>query len=276
MPKSSLGEGKMGRIGRTLDALRAKGRKALVAYITAGDPDLKTTRELMLALEVAGVDIVEVGVPFSDPTADGPVIQAASQRSLKAGTTLAGALEMIESLRQSSEIPIVLFGYYNPVFVFGNEMFAQEAKRAGVDGVLIVDLPYEESRELRRFTDPTGIDFISLIAPTSGKARVRHIAEKASGFLYYISITGITGTAEPDPADIERDVRSIREITNLPVVVGFGISTPQKAKQIAPLADGIVVGSAFVRLIEAHGRKSDLIKILSSFARDMRSAMDRG
>ena len=263
----------MNRIERVFEALRKEGRKALVAYITAGDPDLETTRNLILAMEAAGVDIIEVGVPFSDPTADGPAIQAASQRSLKSGTTLPGILDMIASLRRSSEIPVVLFGYYNPIFIYGNKRFAERAARAGVDGVLVVDLPYEESWELRRFTDPLEISFISLIAPTSGMERIRRIAEKGSGFLYYISITGITGTKEPDPADIEKDVRSIRELTNLPIVVGFGISTAEQARQIAPAADGIVVGSAFVRLIEEHGGSPNLIPAVSNFAAEIKRAI---
>ncbi|MGZ6193537.1 MAG: tryptophan synthase subunit alpha, partial [Syntrophales bacterium] len=234
------------RIERTFQDLKQKNEKALIVYLTAGDPDMQTTGRLILALEQSGVDVIEIGVPFSDPTADGPVIQAASQRSLHKGTTLSDILDMIESLRPVSAIPIVLFGYYNPVYSFGNERFAVSAQRAGVDGILVVDLPLEESRELRRYTDQAGIDFISLIAPTTSDNRIARITGSATGFLYYISITGVTGTAQPLMQNIEVDVERIRKISALPLVIGFGISTPAQAAAIAACADGVVIGSAFV------------------------------
>jgi tryptophan synthase alpha chain len=240
----------MGRIGKKFQELKQKDEKALIAYLTAGDPDLPTTEALIPALAAMGVDILEIGVPFSDPTADGPVIQAASLRAIKSGATLAGILDMIARLRQVSDFSIVLFGYYNPVFIFGCEAFALKAKAAGVDGILIVDLPPEEAAELRRHTDRAGIDFISLIAPTTSDERIRQIAKKAQGFLYYISVTGVTGTAQPNVEDIQRDVARIRMACDLPVAVGFGISTPAQAAEIAPHADGIVVGSAIVKMIE--------------------------
>lgn len=187
----------MRRIEKAFKKLQEKGEKALVVYLTAGDPDMAATEALVLALAAAGVDILEIGVPFSDPTADGPVIQAASRRALESGATLAGILDMIARVRQVSDIPIVLFGYYNPIFIYGNEAFAAKAKAAGVDGILVVDLPPEESGELRTFTDRAGLDFISLIAPTTSDQRVGHIVKKATGFLYNISITGVTGTAMP-------------------------------------------------------------------------------
>src|SRR5664280_349699 len=187
----------MGRIGDKFEFLRGRKEKALIIYLTAGDPSLTATKELILGLENAGMDILEIGVPFSDPTADGPVIQAASQRSLKAGTTLQGVLDLVADVRRTSPIPIVLFGYYNPIFAYGVQKFAGAARRAGVDGVLVVDLPPEEAQELRIYTDAVGIDFISLIAPTTGSERLTKIAADATGFLYYISITGITGTAAP-------------------------------------------------------------------------------
>ena len=270
----SLGDAFMtGRIERKLRDLKQKKEKALVVYLTAGDPDLQTTRSLMLALEKAGVDVIEIGVPFSDPTADGPVIQAASQRALRGGETLSGILDMIESLRAVSEIPIVLFGYYNPIFSYGNERFAARAKRAGVDGILVVDLPPEESQELRQHTDRAGLDFISLIAPTTSDNRIARIAKNATGFLYYISITGVTGTAQPLIQNIKVDVERIRKINALPLVIGFGISTPAQAREIASCADGVVIGSAFVRLIEENGDKYDLIQIASSFAKDIKNAL---
>lgn len=255
----------MSRISEKFMALREKKEKALIVYLTAGDPSLAITKELILALENAGADILEIGVPFSDPTADGPVIQAAAQRALKGGATLTAILEMIKEVRRVSQIPIVLFGYYNPIFVYGGEKFARHAARAGVDGVLVVDLPPEEAPELREFTDAAGIDFIFLIAPTTGAKRTRQIAAGATGFLYYISITGITGTAAPKIADIETAVSKLRKITKLPVAVGFGITTPEQAGQIGKTADGVIVGSAVVRLIDENRNSPDLIKIVADF-----------
>lgn len=262
-----------GRIENKFSDLKRKGEKALVIYLTAGDPDLETTCNLILSLQEAGVDILEIGVPFSDPTADGPIIQAASQRALRSGVTLYSILDMIESLRNVCKIPIVLFGYYNPIFSYGNERFAVRANKAGVDGILIVDLPPEEAHELRRFTDPAGLDFISLIAPTTSDKRIKNISKNATGFLYYISITGVTGTAKPHIEKIREDVYRIRRISALPTVVGFGISTPHQAGEIASCADGIVVGSAFVKLMEKNIGNKDLIRIAATFARDIKNAL---
>lgn len=262
------------RIGKIFDELRAKNEKALVVYLTAGDPSLDITKELILALEKAGVDIVEIGVPFSDPTADGPVIQEAAQRSLKRGTTLRGVLQMIAELRKISQISIVLFGYFNPIYAYGAEKFAHDATRAGVDGVLVVDLPPEEAAELKKHTDATGIDFISLIAPTTGTQRAKKIASSATGFLYYISITGVTGTAVPKIDDIEADLKRIRKISSLPVVVGFGISRPEQAWQIGQFADGVVIGSALVSLIAENSGKAELLKIVSSYAGEIKTVMN--
>jgi tryptophan synthase alpha chain len=262
-----------GRIERKFKDLSQRKEKALVVYITAGDPDLPTTGRLVLSLEEAGVDVIEIGVPFSDPTADGPVIQAASQRALRQRVTLSGILDMLESVRKVSDIPIVLFGYYNPIFSYGNERFAARAKQAGVDGILVVDLPPEEAHELRRYTDIAGLDFISLIAPTTTDRRIGEIAKNATGFLYYISITGVTGTARPVMQNIRHDVERIRKVTALPLVIGFGISTSEQAAEIAPYADGVVVGSALVRIIGEKGDDGDLIKIASSFVRDIKKAL---
>jgi tryptophan synthase alpha chain len=263
----------MSRIDQRLSALSTKKEKALICYVTAGDPSLDKTKEIILALEAAGVDCVEIGVPFSDPTADGPIIQAASQRALKNGTTLATILAMIESLRKNSEIPIVLFGYYNPILSFGTKRFAARANEAGVDGILVVDLPPEEAQELRQYTDPIGIDFISLIAPTTSTQRVETIARHATGFVYYISITGVTGTAKPQVEDVRKDVMRIRKVMKLPLAIGFGISTPEQAREMAPHADAIVVGSAIVKLIEENSRQADLVSIVSNYAREMKKAI---
>ena len=264
----------MGRIEERFMALKKEGRKAFVVYLTAGDPDLEATANLIPALEAAGVDILEIGVPFSDPTADGPIIQAASQRALKQGTTLEKILAMIASLRRTSGSPIVLFGYYNPILSYGPEKFAADAAASGVDGLLVVDLPPEESDELRRYTDTAGLAFITLIAPTTDPERARKILRRAAGFVYFISITGVTGTAAPQTEDVERDVQQIKTMTTLPIAVGFGISTPAQAAAIAPLADGVVVGSALVRLIAEKGGSGDLIPAVSSFTAKIRQAID--
>ena len=260
----------MRRIERKFDDLKKRGEKALIIYLTAGDPSLEKTYEMILGLDRAGVDIVEIGVPFSDPTADGPIIQAASQRALKSGTTLPGILNLIGEVRKFSEIPIVLFGYYNPVFIYGNEKFAKKAREAGVDGILMVDLPPEESGELRRYTDAEGIDFISLITPTSDNGRIKKISERASGFIYYVSVTGVTGTKRPEIADVRKDMEGIKKMTSLPVSVGFGISTPEQVGEVSEYADGVVVGSAIVRLIEENSKRKDLVEKVSSFARELK------
>ncbi|MBN2515654.1 MAG: tryptophan synthase subunit alpha [Deltaproteobacteria bacterium] len=263
----------MRRIQKKFNDLKKRGDKALVAYLTAGDPSLEMTKELIMDLDEAGVDILEIGVPFSDPTADGPTIQAASQRSLQRGTTLSAILHMLETARKFTEIPIVLFGYYNPIFIYGTEQFAKQAKKSGVDGILVVDLPPEESRELRQYTDRAEIDFISLIAPTTSSERIGKISRNATGFLYYVSITGVTGTQKPVVSDIKKEMKRIREQTTMPVVVGFGISTPQQAAEIAPYADGVVIGSAFVRLIEEHGDKNNFVNIICSYAKDIKISL---
>lgn len=263
----------MGRIQQKFNDLKKRGDKALVAYLTAGDPDLETTMALITALDEAGVDVLEIGVPFSDPTADGPTIQAASQRSLQKGTTLSAIFHMLETVRKFTEIPIVLFGYYNPIFIYGTERFAKQAKKSGVDGILVVDLPPEESRELRQYTDRADIDFISLIAPTTSSERIGKISQKATGFLYYVSITGVTGTQKPVVSDIKKEMNRIRKQTTMPVVVGFGISTPEQAAEIALHAEGVVIGSAFVRLIEENGNTNNLVNIISSYAKDIKTAL---
>jgi tryptophan synthase alpha chain len=265
----------MGRIEKTFAALKRQGDRALVGYITAGYPDLETTRTLIPALAKAGVDILEVGVPFSDPTADGPVIQAASQAALKQGTTLSRVLDLIAELRDAVEIPLVLFSYYNPIFSMGSAAFARRAADAGVDGVLVVDLPAEEAGELRGETDPAGIDFISLVAPTTAGDRVRKVVKASSGFIYYISVTGVTGTRGPELDETRGNIGVIRALTRLPVVVGFGVSTPDQARQIGSAADGVVVGSAFVKLIGEHAGRPDLIGSVAAYAASLKAALRR-
>jgi tryptophan synthase alpha chain len=263
----------MRRIEKTFAGLKKKGEKALVAYITAGYPDLETTQALIPALARAGVDILEVGVPFSDPTADGPVIQAASQAALKNGTTLTRVLDLVGELRSEVGIPLVLFSYYNPIFSMGSGPFAKRAAEAGVDGVLVVDLPAEEAGELRSRTDPAGIDFISLVAPTSGGDRIRKVVKAATGFIYYISVTGVTGTRGPELEETSKNVGTIRTLTKLPVVVGFGVSTPEQARQIGGMADGVVVGSAFVKLIGEKAGNPGMIEAVEAYAASLKAAL---
>jgi tryptophan synthase alpha chain len=242
----------MNRIDETFRALRAQGQPALIPFLTAGDPDLDTTRELMRVAADSGADLLELGVPFSDPTADGPVLQRSAEFSLKAGTSLPRVLELVSDFRQASQLPVILYGYYNPIFHYGPERFAIDAQRAGIDGVLIVDLPPEEVMELLTWTKPAGIHFIFLLTPTSGPDRVAAAVRRARGFLYYVSVTGVTGAAGDEPLALAgRAAAELRRIAGLPVVVGFGVDSGKKAKLATDAgADGVVVGTAVVRAIE--------------------------
>jgi len=242
----------MGRISTTIEALAHRGEKALIPFITAGDPDLATTEELIHVLVEAGADIIELGFPFSDPMADGPTIQAASERALAAGTTLSGVLEMVRRIRAHTNVPIVLMGYYNPIFRFGPERFAREAAEAGIDGLLLVDLPEEESDELRTLLHQAGVDQIMLLAPTTPPERQTRLAAHGRGFLYYVSMTGVTGVQAVDPAAIRGEVEALKAVCPVPVAVGFGISTPADAAAVGAFADAVVVGSALVKIIAAH------------------------
>jgi tryptophan synthase alpha chain len=241
------------RIDRRFAALKAEGRAGLVTFFTAGDPDLAISEALLARLPAAGADVIELGMPFSDPMADGPSIQAAGLRALKAGTKLAAILGAVARFRQAdTDTPIVLMGYYNPVFRYGVDQFVKDAATAGVDGLIIVDLPPEESDELTPQARAAGLDFIRLTAPTSDDARLPRVLEAASGFVYHVAIAGITGTRSADPADVGRAVERLKRHTGLPVAVGFGIKTPDQAAAIARVADAAVVGSAIVDNIAAH------------------------
>jgi tryptophan synthase alpha chain len=237
------------RITRRFEELRGTGQMGLVAFITAGDPSLAATESLVLALAEAGADVIELGVPFSDPVADGPAIQRSSERALSAGATLAGVLGVVEHVRQQSEVPLVLFSYYNPVLQMGLERFADRAAAAGADGVLITDLTPEESADYRRIITARGLDTIFLAAPTSPDERLARIAACSSGFLYLISRTGVTGTKKSLPDDLPGLVRRVRRMTSLPIAVGFGISEPGHVSLLGGLADAAVVGSALVEEI---------------------------
>jgi tryptophan synthase alpha chain len=231
-----------------------KSGKALVAYFTAGDPDCAKSKEILLAACRAGIDVLELGVPFSDPTSDGPVIQEASIRALKNGMTLAGSLALAKSLRAEVDTPIVLFGYYNPILRYGANRFYQEALDAGIDGLLVVDLPPEESDELTRaFDDPAKLPLIRLIAPTTPVERQKEVAQNADGFIYLISRTGVTGVGGLDVEAIAEHARETRKVASVPVCVGFGISTPADVRALAPFVDGVVIGSALVKLALQSG-----------------------
>ncbi len=243
----------MNRIDKTFGELKKRGEKALVGFVTAGDPSQERSLEIVTAMAGAGLDILELGVPFSDPTADGPVIQRASTRSLKGGMTLAGVLEMTSQLRKVSEIPVVVFSYYNPLLAYGLERFYADALAAGVDGVLVVDLPPEESDEMTRFWSGDNLHLIRLIAPMTPSRRMAEISSSAGGFIYMITRTGVTGGGVLDESNVAENIDKIREESSLPVCLGFGISTPEQAKTLASLADGVVVGSAFETIIEAGG-----------------------
>ena len=246
----------LNRIDATFEKLRSAKRKGFIPYICAGDPDLSTTVELSLALAEAGSDILELGVPFSDPLADGIVNQLAAQRALSAGATVRGVLDCVRKIRSGagravrSEIPIVLYTYLNPIIQFGFEQFHEEASAAGVDGLLILDLPPEEE------ASSLGLPHIRLIAPTTSPERIARIADGARGFLYYVSREGVTGVQETVASSLEDRIEEIRKVSDLPVAVGFGISTPAQAKAVARQADAVVVGSAIVSLIAKHGRQS--------------------
>lgn len=265
----------MGRIEATFERLKAQGRKALIPFITAGDPDLETTGELIHALVEAGADIIELGFPFSDPMADGPTIQAASERALSRGATLAGVLETVSRVRQHTNVPLVLMGYYNPILHYGPRRFAADAAAAGVDGLLLVDLPPEESGELRPFLEEEGVCQITLVAPTTPLPRQEQLARQGQGFLYYVSMTGVTGAQQVDAAAIETQVRSLAECSPVPVAVGFGISTPEDARAVATIADAVVVGSALVKVVEAHGGRADLLPQVKAYVGSLRDAIDR-
>jgi tryptophan synthase alpha chain len=238
------------RIARRFAELRAQKQMGLVAFLTAGDPDLGATETFALAMAEAGADVIELGVPFSDPLADGPAIQRSSERALRSGTTLAGVLDLVASIRRKSDVALVLFSYYNPVLQMGLEQFADRASEAGADGVLITDMIPEEAADYRRIVTSRGLDTIFLAAPTSTDGRLVKIAAATSGFLYVISRTGVTGTKDTLPEDLPALVRRVRGVTSLPIAVGFGISLPGHVSVLGGLADAAVVGSALVQEIE--------------------------
>ncbi len=263
------------RIARRFAALKEEGRAGLVAFVTAGDPDLETSNAILAGLPGAGADLIELGMPFSDPMADGPAIQASSGRALTAGMTLGKTLAMVRTFRKTdTETPVILMGYFNPIYIYGVADFLKDAKEAGVDGLIIVDLPPEEENELCKPALEAGVDFIYLTTPTTDDARLPRVVENAAGFVYYVSITGVTGTATAAVADIEAAVNRIARHTDLPIAVGFGIKTPDQAARVARLADAVVVGSALVGKVvenlDENGKPGPgLVKSVLDFAKDL-------
>ena len=258
----------MSRISQRFEALRAAGKKGLVVYIMAGDPDLETTRKLILELEESGADVIELGVPFTDPLADGPSIQAANERALAAGTTLEQILDLVRGLREETQIPILLMTYYNPIFRAGQERIAAAAVEAGVDGMLITDLPPEEAGEWKQIANGAGLDTIFLLAPTSTGERIRIASHAATGFVYCVSRTGVTGVQADLPPDLHGLLDRIRAETDQPVAVGFGVSKREHVRQIGEWCDAAVVGSAVVNLIARDGK--DAPAAVGTYVRELK------
>jgi len=267
----------MSRIAQKFQAMKQQGRRALIPYITAGDPEPWITVPLMHELVKSGADILELGVPFSDPMADGPVIQRAAERALRHKISLRQVLAMVHEFREKDKTtPVVLMGYLNPVEVMGYERFAREAAAAGVDGALTVDLPPEEAQEFETALQSQGLDTIFLIAPTSSRERIELIARAARGFIYYVSLRGVTGASHLDVREVAAKLKEIREYTKLPLGVGFGISSPETAAQVAEIADAVVVGSAVVKRVEEAVAVPDkILKEIPAFIARLREAMDR-
>lgn len=263
----------MTRIDAKFSDLRAQGKKAFVAYIMAGDPDYETSLEILRGLPGAGVDVIELGLPFTDPMADGPTIQAAGQRALDGGMTLQRTLDLARAFRESDDTtPIVLMGYYNPIYSRGVDTFLADAKDAGIDGLIVVDLPPEEDAELCLPAQAAGLNFIRLATPTTDDARLPRVLQNTSGFVYYVSITGITGSAEAQATDVGPEVARIKAATDLPVIVGFGINSPEKSRNIASVSDGAVVGSAIVSKIADGNPVSDVLAFVKSLSDGAHSA----
>lgn len=261
------------RLDATFQRLKADKKKALIAYLMAGDPGLPETEQLVLALEQAGADIIELGVPFSDPIADGPVIQQAAERALRSGTSLRKILASVTSLRQRTNIPIILMLYYNSIHAMGCEEFCKAAKAAGVDGLIVPDMPPDEAGPLKIPADAAGLSLIFLLAPTSTTDRRKLVAKESHGFVYYVSLTGITGAKLSNARDIQHNISKLRKVSAAPVAVGFGVATPEDAAQVSKVADGVIVGSAIVKRIASHQHDPAMVGHVAEFVRSLKSAM---
>ncbi|MCC6588735.1 MAG: tryptophan synthase subunit alpha [Bryobacterales bacterium] len=265
----------MSRIGKLFERLRAEQQRGLIAYITAGDPTPDRTPSLIAALERGGADLIELGVPFSDPVADGPVIQLASDRAIAQGTNLKRVLDIARQVRETSNIPLLLFSYLNPLLRYGFDALSNDAVNAGIDGCLITDLSVEEASDYVGRMRGAGLDTVFLAAPTSTERRLKLVAEYSTGFIYLVSRTGVTGVQQTLSASAQPLVEAMRQVTSLPLAVGFGISRPEHAAEAGKVADAIVVGSAFVRIIEQAGGGAELEHQLESLARELKSALER-
>lgn len=263
----------MSRISKKFKEAQKRKGKLLATFITAGDPSESMTEKLILAMEKGGADIIELGVPFSDPMADGPVIQKASERALAKGMTLKKVLQIVRNVRKKTQIPILLMGYYNPILAHGLRRYAADASKAGVDATLVVDLPPEESSDLDRELKKVGLDLIYLLAPTSDLERIRQVGSRARGFIYFVSITGITGARLKSEKEIQKKVTQIRTQTKVPIAIGFGITNADQAKKMSKIGDGIVIGSALVSLIQKNATSKQLPAKVESFTRRLKEAL---
>jgi tryptophan synthase alpha chain len=263
----------MSRLDETFARLRARGERALMPYFTAGDPSLADTRRLVVEAARRGADVIELGVPFSDPLADGPVVQRAGTRALAAGATVPRVLETVAALRAETDVPLVLMTYYNPVLAFGLKAFARTAVDAGADGAIVVDMPPEESEPLASEAASAGLDLVYMAAPTSTLQRVRLIAKTSRGFIYVVSLTGVTGERQELPAGLASQIEVLRGVTDKPLCVGFGISTPAHAAAVGRIADGAVVGSAIVRLVEARTGSPTLVDDVGKFIAELKAPL---
>lgn len=265
----------MNRIDKKFVELKKRGKKALIVFITAGDFGLSTTKKLVLKLAESGADMIELGVPFSDPMADGPTIQASSERALKRGTRLKDIIKLVCDLRASTGIPIALMTYYNPVLRYGLRKFVSDCIKSGVDGVIVPDLPPDEADELMAASRGKKFSTIFFLSPTSTRQRIKFVSGKSRSFIYYVSLTGITGARAKLPKELTSQVRVIKNYTKKPVCVGFGVSRPEQVKEICKVADGVIVGSAMVKLIEKHAGKKDLLDAVGKYVRKLEEASHR-
>jgi tryptophan synthase alpha chain len=265
----------VGRIADAFDNARKEGRSALVIYLCAGDPDLSTTADLVVAAAEAGADVIELGVPFSDPTADGPAIQRAAERSLRGGTTLAKVLDTVREIRSRTDVPILLFGYYNPILSYGEQQLVDDAADAGADGFLVVNLPPEESAGLRGPAVEKGLDFVPLVAPTSNPERIAQAADAATSFIYYVSMTGVTGSQAVDLASAAERAGALQRELGRPLAIGFGVKTQDDVGTVAPHVDGVVVGSAVVRTIEDAASPEDAVSSVRELVGNLAQGLTR-
>ena len=259
----------MNRIDNKFKDLHQQKKKAFIAFVTAGDPNLKTTHDLVLAFEKSGADIIELGVPFSDPMADGPTIQASSMRALQKGTSLTKVLDLVKRLRQKTQVPLCFMLYYNVILHYGEEKFVKDAVAAGLDGIIVPDLPPGEAKVLRAAAQKHGLATIFFVAPTTSNERIKPIAQATTGFIYYISLTGVTGVKQANATNIAADIKRIKKFTSKPVCVGFGVNTADQVKEISKVADGVIVGSAIVKEIQKYSNDKKLVSKVASFVRKL-------